>query len=81
MPTSVFGARSKKSFRVVTIIVPAGGFLLYNLRTVRVCQGNYSIYRFEGIETLQVYNRADGYLTFYETAGIRQFPGLGRYGD
>ena len=66
---------------MVTITIPTGMFLVYDQKIIRVCQGGYGLYRFDSIDTLQVYNRAEGYIAFYDTAGTRQFPGLGRSGD
>ncbi|KAL5479202.1 hypothetical protein EMCRGX_G022696 [Ephydatia muelleri] len=76
MPTNLLGDRSKRSFRVVTITIPTGMFLVYDQKIIRVCRGGYGLYRFDSIDTLQVYNRAEGYIAFYDTAGTRQFPGL-----
>ena len=55
--------------------------MTYNLSTVRICQGDNGLYQFDGIQALEVYNRAEGYVKFCGSAGTRKFPGLGRCGD
>ncbi|KAL5479203.1 hypothetical protein EMCRGX_G022697 [Ephydatia muelleri] len=74
--SAIFRVRHKRTFRVVSITIPSGSSILYHQNTVRVYKSNQWLYRFHGIEVFQVYNKAEGYLAFYGSAGARNFPGL-----
>lgn len=57
--------REKRSFRVPCFTVTSSALVRYENLTVTVERGGMVLYRFKNIEVLQVYNRVEGFLTFY----------------
>ena len=74
----MFKIREKRfNFRVPCIKLSTNTAVSYEDSIVRVVRGNVSLYKFPGIRVFQVFNRAEGYLAFYGSAGGRLFPGFG----
>ena len=78
---NVFHLRQERSFRVPWVKVNVARVLKYVDNTLIVEEKGYPVYKFKGIKVLQVYNRIEGYLTFYgsSTPHGRTFPGYGEY--
>lgn len=77
----VFHIREKRSFRIPWIEVMNMGVVKYEDNTIIVEQGGVVLYKFRNMRVLQVYNRIEGYLTFYgsSTPSGRTFPGYGEH--
>ena len=74
----MFKIREKRfGFRVPCIKVATDAVVSYENSIVRVVRGSVLLYRFPGIRVFHVFNRAEGYLEFYGSAGGRVFPGFG----
>ena len=75
----MFHIRDKRSFRVPWIRVTTGRVLKYEDNTLIVEESGKVLYQYKSIQVLQVFNRIEGYLTFYGSSSPsgRAFPGYG----
>ena len=71
--------REKRSFQASWIRVTREGVVKYEDNVLIVERGGKILYKFLNMRVLQVYNRIEGYLTFYSssTPQGRNFPGYG----
>lgn len=76
----MFNIRGKRSFRVPWIKVTNSRVLKYQDNTLIVEEDGKALYTFKNMRVLQVFNRIEGYLTFYgsSTPPGRTFPGYGK---
>ena len=75
----MFQMRERRSFRAAWIRVKREGVVKYEDNVLIVEREGRILYKFVNIRVLQVFNRIEGYLTFYSssTPKGRNFPGYG----
>ena len=71
--------RERRSFRATWIRVKQEEVVKYENKVLTVEREGKILYKFLNIRVLQVFNRIEGYLTFYSssTPQGRNFPGYG----
>ena len=77
----MFHLRQERSFRVPWVKVTVMQVIKYVHNTLIIEEKAYAVHKFKGIKVFQVYNRIEGYLTFYGSSSPlgRKFPGYGEY--
>ena len=75
----MFPARERRSFRTTWIRVKREGVVKYENNVITVEREGRILHKFQNIQVLQVFNRIEGYLTFYSNSmpQERNFPGYG----